>query len=86
MGRRAREGGYVVYPSEKEQFKGEIWVREDERWGKWWRRVRGDQKEFEVEEVDNGSSRETRRMWCIGEASQETATQDAERIPLLGAN
>jgi hypothetical protein len=82
---RARRGGYVAYPGEEEQLKGDIWVRRGESWGKWWRRVRGERKEFEVEEVDDGSTRETSRMWWNGEATQETATPDAERIPLLGS-
>jgi hypothetical protein len=86
MGLRARRGGYVVYSSEEEQLKGDIWVRRAESWGKWWRRVQEEQNEFEVEEVDHGSTRATGRMWWNGEPSQETATQDAERRPLLGAN
>jgi hypothetical protein len=86
MGLRARKGGYVVYPSEEEQLKSEIWVRRGESYGMWWRRVRGEQKEFEVEEVDDGLPRETGRMWWTGEPSQETATRDAERRPLLGSH
>jgi len=27
-----------------------------ESWGKWWRRITGQQKEYEVEEVDGGTN------------------------------
>lgn len=75
-----------MYPNEEQQWKGDLWTRRSENWGKWWRRVRGEQKEFEVEEVDAGSTRETGRKWWGGGRSPKTATQDAEWRPLLGNN
>jgi hypothetical protein len=86
LGARARKGGYVMRPNEGEQWRGDIWVRKSESWGRWWRRVRGEQKEFEVEDVDEGSTRETGRMWWGGEQSRKSTLQGAERRPLLEGN
>jgi len=70
LGARARNGGYVLY----EDGTGEVWVRKSEGWGKWWRRMMGEEKEFEVEEVDDGTRKRGFFWWN---------TRDAERRPLL---
>ena len=70
LGARAIRGGYVMY----ENGSGEIWVRKSEGWRRWWRRVRGEQKEFEVEEVDEGTGKRGFFWWN---------KRDAERRPLL---
>ncbi|KAL7775926.1 hypothetical protein CFE70_006338 [Pyrenophora teres f. teres 0-1] len=70
LGARAKRGGYVVYGD----GSGEVWVRKSEGWGKWWRRVMGEQKEFEVEEVDDGTRKRGFFLWN---------TRDEERRPLL---
>lgn len=75
LGLRARKGGYVVY----EDGSGEVWVRKSESWGKWWRRLRGDEKEFEVEEIDGGTA-ERGRFWWAGGKKKSTS---GERQPLL---
>lgn len=67
---RAKKGGYVLY----EDGTGEVWVRKSEGWGKWWRRMMGEEKEFEVEEVDDGTRKRGFFWWN---------TRDAERRPLL---
>ncbi|OAL04415.1 hypothetical protein IQ06DRAFT_214215 [Phaeosphaeriaceae sp. SRC1lsM3a] len=82
LGLRARRGGSVVYPGEQ-QYEGDIWVRKSESWGHWWRRVRGEQKEFEVEEVDDGSARETGRFWWNGGNRHQSDSRGTERAPLL---
>ena len=48
---KGSNNGWVQY----EDGTGEIWVRK-ESWGKWWRRTTGQQKEYEVEEVDGGTN------------------------------
>jgi hypothetical protein len=83
FGVRARKGGYVVYPSEEERYQGDVWVRRGETWGKWWRRIRGEQKEFEVEDVDEGSTRGTARSWWGSGNGRENGHQATERRPLL---
>lgn len=75
---RARSGGYVVY----EDGSGEVWVRSSESWGKWWRRMKGDQKKFEVEEVDEGTPKRGIFLWR-GWKGRKAGVQDAERQPLL---
>lgn len=85
MGARAAKGGTVVYPNE-EEWKTAVWVRHGESWAKWWRRVRGEQKEFEVEEVDDGSTRSTGRNWWGVGRGKRIGVQDAERRPLLATN
>jgi hypothetical protein len=82
LGTRASKGGYVVQPND-EQWKEDVWVRQSESWGKWWRRLRGEQKEFEVEEVDQGSTRSTGRMWWGSGRSRKIDFHGAERRPLL---
>lgn len=72
----------MVYPGEQ-QYEGDIWVRKSESWGHWWRRVRGEQKEFEVEEVDDGSARETGRFWWNGGNRHQSDSRGTERAPLL---
>jgi hypothetical protein len=57
-----------------EDGSGETWLRKSEGWRRWWRRVRGEQKEFEVEEVDEGTGKRGFFWWN---------TRDAERRPLL---
>ena len=78
LGMRARKGGYVVY----EDGSGEVWVRKGEGWGKWWRRVKGDQKEFEVEEIDEGTPKRG-MFWWRGWKGKKFGDQEAERQPLL---
>ena len=70
LGARASKGGYVVFGD----GSSGIWVRRSERWGRWWRRVRGEQKEFEVEEVDDGTRKRGFFWWN---------TRGEERRPLL---
>jgi hypothetical protein len=70
LGARASRGGYVIF----EDGTGGVWVRKSEGWGKWWRRVRGEQKEFEVEVVDDGTRKRGFFWWN---------TRDQERRPLL---
>jgi hypothetical protein len=84
LGVRAQKGGYVVYPGEEERYKEDVWVRRSETWGEWWRRIRGEQKEFEVEDVDEGSTRGTARSWWGNWTGRENAHQTTERRPLLG--
>ncbi|KAF7568057.1 hypothetical protein PtrM4_126700 [Pyrenophora tritici-repentis] len=70
LGARAKKGGYVLY----EDGTGEVWVRKSEGWGKWWRRFMGEEKEFEIEEVDDGTRKRGFFLWN---------TRDEERRPLL---
>jgi hypothetical protein len=79
----------VVYPSEEDEYTGRIWVRRGETWASWWRRVEGEQKEFEVEEIDDGSTRETARTWwtsLVGRKGRENGYQNTERRPLLNGS
>jgi hypothetical protein len=64
----------------------DVWVRRHESWGKWWRRIRGEQKEFEIEEVDDGSTGKTGRAWWRGLRARRLGSQGAERRPLLDSN
>jgi hypothetical protein len=82
LGLRARRGGYVVVPNGEGLWKGGIWVRKSESWGRWWRRVKGDQKEFEIEEVDEGTPRRGQTWWGSGN-SRKMRINGAERRPLL---
>lgn len=70
-------------PNEEEDYKEGIWVRRGESWSKWWWRVNGEQKEFEVEEVDDGSTRNTAKMWWASARGREIGSQGTERRPLL---
>lgn len=70
LGARASRGGYVVY----EDGRSGVWVRKGEGWGQWWRRMRGEQREFEVEEVDDGTRKRGFFWWN---------TREEERRPLL---
>ncbi|EMD92164.1 hypothetical protein COCC4DRAFT_129925 [Bipolaris maydis ATCC 48331] len=70
VGARARRGGHVLF----EDGRGGVWEREREGWGKWWRRVRGEEREGEVEVVDEGTGRRGFVWW------NERGT---ERRPLL---
>lgn len=70
LGAKASRGGYAIYEDGSE----EVWVRKSEGWRRWWRRVRGKQKEFAVEEVDEGTGKRGFFWWN---------TRDAERRPLL---
>lgn len=72
----------MVVPNDEGQWKGDIWVRRSESWGRWWRRVNGDQKEFEVEEMDDGTP-ERGRTWWAGGNNGKIAPHGAERRPLL---
>jgi hypothetical protein len=83
---RARKSGYVVYPNEEEQLNGDLWTRKSESWGRWWRRVNGDEKEFEIEDVDDGSPRETGRNWWGGRNGRQVEFQRNEHQPLLESN
>lgn len=85
LGARASKGGYVVYPNEVE-YEEDVWVRRSESWASWWWRVNGEQKEFEVEEVDDGSTRSTGRMWWGTGHGRKIGFQGAERRPLLASN
>ena len=73
LGTKARKGGYAVH----EDGTGGVWVRKSEGWAKWWRRGRGEQKEFEVEEVDDGTLKRGFFWW------NQSADREAERMPLL---
>ncbi|KAJ4993473.1 hypothetical protein SVAN01_01021 [Stagonosporopsis vannaccii] len=53
---------------------GEIWVRR-ESWGRWWRRITGQQKECEVEEVDEGTQE---RGWNWWRAAKRTVNASAD--------
>ncbi|KAH4104519.1 hypothetical protein HBI52_222350 [Parastagonospora nodorum] len=85
VGFRARRGGYVVCPNDEESWKGDVWVRRSESWVDLWRRMRGGQKTFEIEEVDD-SFREPRRISTRGGSSKCGGMQSAERRPLLGSH
>ncbi|KAH7349009.1 hypothetical protein BKA66DRAFT_477104 [Pyrenochaeta sp. MPI-SDFR-AT-0127] len=78
LGLRAKNGGWTLY----EDGSGEVWVRRGENWAKWWRRMRGEQKEFEVEEVDEGAPRRGRLWWGSGKG-RKIGFNGAERRPLL---
>jgi hypothetical protein len=73
LGASASKGGYAVY----EDGTGGVWVRKSEGWAKWWRRMRGEQKEFEVEEVDDGTPKRGFFWW------NQNANREAEWRPLL---
>ncbi|KAF1847743.1 uncharacterized protein K460DRAFT_276371 [Cucurbitaria berberidis CBS 394.84] len=78
LGLSARRGGYVIYDDGSE----EVWVRKGEGWGAWWKRVRGEQKEFEVEEVHEGTSKRGWIWWGSGKG-RNVGVRGAERRPLL---
>lgn len=61
---KGSNNGWVQY----EDGTGEIWVRK-ESWGKWWRRVTGQQKEYEVEEVDGGTNEIGWNWWRMAKSS-----------------
>lgn len=67
---KGSNNGWVQY----EDGTGEIWVRK-ESWGKWWRRITGQQKEFEVEEVDEGTGE---RGWNWWRAAKQTINGSAD--------
>lgn len=73
----------MIRPND-EQWEGNAWVRRSESWGRWWRRVNGDQKEFEVEEVDEEASpRQTGRLWWGTGRGRKVGFRGSERRPLL---
>ena len=51
-----------------EDGTGESWVRK-ESWGKWWRRLTGQQKEYEIEEVDDGNRERGWNWWRAAKRS-----------------
>jgi hypothetical protein len=61
---RGSSGGYVLFGD----GTGETWVR-SESWGKWWRRVTGQQREYEVEEVDEGTNERGWSWWRAAKRS-----------------
>jgi hypothetical protein len=75
---RARKGGYVLY----EDGRGDVWERKSEGWGKWWRRVRGEEGEFEVVDVDDGT-RKRGFVWWSTTSGRKNGNGDVERRPLL---
>ncbi|KAF2245840.1 hypothetical protein BU26DRAFT_399180, partial [Trematosphaeria pertusa] len=48
---KVRKGGWVVYADGREG----VWVRRKEGWGRWWRRVRGQEREREALVIDGGT-------------------------------
>jgi hypothetical protein len=70
LGARASRGGYALF----EDGTGEVWVRKSEGWRRWWRRMSGEEKEFEVEEIDEGTRKRGFFWWN---------TRGEERRPLL---
>ena len=57
--RKARRGGWVAY----QDGSGEIWVRREESWGAWWRKVIGRPKEEEELLVDDGVEERSKWVW-----------------------
>ena len=57
--RKARRGGWVAY----QDGSGEIWVRREESWGTWWRKVIGRPKEEEELLVDDGVEERSKWVW-----------------------
>lgn len=74
---RARKGGWVVYGDGNE----EIWVRQKQSWGHWWRRTIGKQREDEVLVVDGGMEERSRWFWWNGIKRYDR--NDQERRALL---
>ncbi|KAF2650493.1 hypothetical protein K491DRAFT_608700 [Lophiostoma macrostomum CBS 122681] len=58
---RARKGGWVVNGDGSE----DVWIRRGESWGKWWRRVRGREREEEILMIDGGTSERSWWTWRI---------------------
>jgi hypothetical protein len=84
FGLRARKAGYVVYPSEEDEYREAIWVRRGETWVHWL--LRGERKELVI---DEGSTRETARSWWApwnGHEGRANGFQSTERRPLLNGN
>jgi prepilin-type processing-associated H-X9-DG protein len=75
---RARKGGYVLYAD----GHSEVWERKSEGWGTWWRRARGEEREFEVVDVDNGT-RKRGFFWLNTTSGRKNVNGNAERRPLL---
>ncbi|KAF2125437.1 hypothetical protein P153DRAFT_324741 [Dothidotthia symphoricarpi CBS 119687] len=71
-------GGWRIHEDGTE----EIWVRKGESWGRWWRRLDGDEREFEVEEVDGGTAERSWHAWGAGGRGQNGSA--GERRSLLG--
>jgi hypothetical protein len=80
VGARASKGGYVLYGDGHE----EIWERKSEEWGTWWRRLRGEEKEFEVLEVDDGT-RKRGFFWWNNRSGGMASNGNAERTPLISS-
>ena len=76
---RSRKGGYVLF----DDGTGEIWVREGEDWSRWWRKLSGNQRKFEIEDVDNRSFKDRRPRRNTKNKTQ-VAGDGSERTPLLG--
>ncbi|KAF2646900.1 hypothetical protein P280DRAFT_495124 [Massarina eburnea CBS 473.64] len=75
---RARKGGWTVYGDGSE----EVWVRKGETWGRRWRRMRGEPRDDEVEELDGGTKERSWRFWRIWR-KDHLRLDGPERTPLL---
>ncbi|KAL5436126.1 hypothetical protein PMIN06_010950 [Paraphaeosphaeria minitans] len=76
---KARKGGWVIYGDGREG----IWVRKNENWSRWWRRVIGLPKEHEVLEVDGGTQEGSWWAGMGGSRHREGRIAISESRPLL---
>ncbi|CAI6306138.1 unnamed protein product [Periconia digitata] len=76
---RARRGGWVVYGNGRE----EVWSRKGENWRRWWRRMRGQIRDDETEELDNGTWERSWRFWNGAPKHHPIRSNGSETQPLL---
>lgn len=79
---KVRKGGWVVYADGREG----VWVRRKEGWGRWWRRVRGQEREREALVIDGGTRDRSWWAWARwrGFDGRGGSAQVPETTPLLG--
>ncbi|KAF1962553.1 hypothetical protein CC80DRAFT_512696 [Byssothecium circinans] len=56
---KARNGGWIVYGDGSEA----VWTRKSESWGHWWRRMTGQSRDDEVQEIDRGTRERSWQFW-----------------------
>ncbi|KAH7071221.1 hypothetical protein BKA63DRAFT_517549 [Paraphoma chrysanthemicola] len=85
LGWRSRRGGWIMYGEEIVRVE-DVWVRSSVSWGTWWRKRTGEQKEFEIDEIVDGSPRKNGKTWWTSLRLWRPEGQGAESRPLLSSS
>lgn len=76
---KARKGGWVIHGDGREG----VWVRKNESWGQWGRRITGRLRDDEILEVDGGTRERSWWAWMRFSRNGEGRIAINENRPLL---